>query len=423
MTKLNDTTSDPALPYLSDLLTPSQFKRGRFNLVIAPCHSGKSTAARKLIDDFGIPPEQVLYLIDTAAGKESILAHEMAQTIPYEWAEWVDSSWHVHDSFDNRFITMTYHLFGECWRCNPFAFHDVRLIICDEMHNLLKFGQIQKSKRQKLEIPDDIDVHQTCAHAFDALTKLVSGSTPYSPMVIAITATPDQVIYALDKHKTPYHTFDYRGKVHCDKTKNRVYYSDFKSIAASLVDRAIIYVPTIHLMQEFAELLDDGLQNIACLWSIHNEEHPMSDEQLAIREEILKTERIPDDIDILLFNSAYETSINIRNEDFKTVIIHSGNPDVQIQVRSRLRHDIDNLYIHDKSHEHISDYFPEEYFDRMLFWEEKNEVIELMHMTDKNGRPLKWPSIEKQLKKDGLTVVKGRISDRRYVRVLRSSAA
>ena len=423
MLETNSNPSDPALPYLSELLTPDQFAYGRVNLVIAPCHSGKSTAARKLISDFGFMPEKVLYLIDTTAGKESLLSHEMAQTIPYEWAEWVDPSWHVHDSYKDRFVTMTYHHFGECWRCNPFFLWDVDLIICDEMHNLLKFAKIQESKREKLGIPDGIDVHLTCAHAFDALTKLTTAPSHARPMIIAITATPDQLLRAFEKHQTPYHAFDYRGKVHYDKTRNRVYYSDFKSIADQLVDRAIIYVPTINQMLELADYLDYGLQNIVCLWSIHNEEHPMSDEQLAVRDAILKTECIPEDIDILLINAAYETSINIRNEDFNTVIIHSANPDVQTQVRGRLRHDIDTLYLHDKSHEHISDYFPEEYYDRLLFWEEKNEIIERMHMTDKNGRLLKWPSIQKLLKKDGLIVTEGRVNYRRYVRVLRNSAA
>ena len=419
MLETNSNPSDPALPFLSKLLTPNQFKHGRFNLVIAPCHSGKSTAARKLIQDFGFLREQVLYLIDTTAGKEAILSHEKAQTVPYEWAP----SWRVHDSFEDRFVTMTYHSFGDLCHENPSFLLDVRLIICDEMHNLLKFERIQESKNQKLDLLDGVDAQKSCTYAFNMISKLAGNSSPSSPLLIGITATADQVIHAFNRRNTPYHAFDYRGKVHCDKAKNRMYYSDFKSIAAQLVDRAIIYVPTIDQMQEYAKLLDYGLERIVCLWSIHNEDHTMSDDQLAVRDEILKTERIPEDVDILLINAAYETSINIRNEDFQTVIIHSSNPDVQTQVRGRLRHDIDTLYLHDKSHEHISDYFPEEYYDRMLFWEEKNEIIERMHMTDKNGRLLKWPSIQKLLKKDGLIVSEGRINNRRYVRILRNSAA
>lgn len=423
MLETNSSTSDPALPYLSELLTPSQFKRGRFNLVIAPCHSGKSTAARKLIHDFGIPPEQVLYLIDTAAGKESILAHEKAQTTPYEFIERRNPSCRVHDMFPDRFITMTYHAFGEHCHADPSFLWSIQLIICDEMHNLMKFERIQESKNQALDLVEGLDAQKSCTYAFNMLASLAGITSPSSPLLIAITATADQVIRAFDTHGTPYHAFDYRGKVHCDKTNQRIYYSDFKSIADQLVDRAIIYVPTIELMQKFADYLDIGLQKIVCLWSIRNEDHSMSDEQLTVRDTILKTERIPEDIDILLINAAYETSINIRNEDFKTVIIHSGNPDVQIQVRGRLRHDIDTLYIHDKAHEHIIDYFPEEYYDRMLFKADKDELIQYLHMIKEDGRLIKWTTLKKKLQKDGLIITEGRINNLRYSRILRNSAA
>ncbi len=419
MSEQNSVSSDPALPYLSELLSPRQFKHGRFNLVVAPCHSGKSTAARELIDKFGFPHEQVLYLIDTTAGKDAILSHEKAQTVPYEWVP----SWHVHDMCEDRFITMTYHTFGDLCHDDPTFLWNVRLIICDEMHNLLKFERIQESRNQKHELIDGLDAQKSCTYAFNMLSKLAGNTSPSSPMLIAITATADQVIRAFDKRNTPYHAFDYRGKVHCDKTKQRVYYSDFKSIADQLVDRAIIYVPTINLMQDYADILDNGLYRIACLWSVHNKDYPMSDEQLAIREEILKTELIPEDIDFLLINAAYETSINIRNEDFKTVIIHSGNPNVQIQVRGRLRHDIDTLYIHDKAHEHIIDYFPEEYYERMLFKADKDELIQYLHMIKEDGRLIKWTTLKKKLQKDGLIITEGRINNLRYSRILRNSAA
>ena len=94
--------ADPELPYLSDLLQPEQFKHGRFNLVVAPCHSGKSTAARTLITDFGFPRESVLYLIDTTAGKEAILAHEKAQTLPYEWIEHSEPFRRIHNMYTRK---------------------------------------------------------------------------------------------------------------------------------------------------------------------------------------------------------------------------------------------------------------------------------------------------------------------------------
>ena len=420
MTQTNQ--ADPELPYLSDLLQPEQFKHERFNLVVAPCHSGKSTAARTLITDFGFPRESVLYLIDTTAGKEAILAHEKAQTLPYEWIEQSEPFRRIHNMYDDQFVTMTYHQFGDLWHEDPTFLFRLRLIICDEMHNLLKFERIQDNQNHALELYDGLGAQKSCTWAITALAQLAKCSFPASPLLIAITATPDQVIHAFKKHDIPYHTYDYRGKVHYDKTQTRLYYSDFKSIAANLHERAIIYVPTIGLMQNFAEVLDNGERKIACLWSVHQKDIPMSEEQLTIRDEILKTERIPADIDILLINAAYETSINIRNEDFNTVIIHSGNPDVQIQVRGRLRHDIDCLYIHDKAHEHVTDYLPEEYYDRPLFYNDREELVHLMNMTNENNRLIKWPTLAKQLRKEGFVIKEGRLNNCRYYRILRIPA-
>ena len=132
----------------------------------------------------------------------------------------------------------------------------------------------------------------------------------------------------------------------------------------------------------------------------------MSDEQLRIRKIILETERIPPEIDLLFINAAYETSINIRNEDFNTMIIHNGCADVQVQVRGRLRHDIETLYIYDSDHRHISQYFPAEYYNRPLFREDTAKIAAKMNLKNKDGRELKWSTIHGLLAKDGVTVTK-----------------
>ena len=81
------TQADPELPYLSDLLLKYSLKKGHANIIVAPCHSGKTTAAINMMDAYAASPGRVLYLIDTAAGKQSLLLHQSAQSAPYEWLE------------------------------------------------------------------------------------------------------------------------------------------------------------------------------------------------------------------------------------------------------------------------------------------------------------------------------------------------
>lgn len=139
----------------------------------------------------------------------------------------------------------------------------------------------------------------------------------------------------------------------------------------------------------------------------------MGEQQLAVRDFILEHQAIPPEIDLLFINAAYETSINIRNEDFQTMIVHSGNTDVQTQVRGRLRHDIEHLYIYDAKHVNISQYFPEEYYGKPLFRKDTERIATHMNLKNEKGRGQKWPSIAKLLQKDGLIVNKIKVKGRR----------
>ena len=227
-------------------------------------------------------------------------------------------------------------------------------------------------------------------------------------MIVIMSATINPVSVALDRRNAPCTYFDYTDKVRCDITRNRFYYAHFEDVLQQLPfdTRAIIYTPQITQMLKFAKAADDGWRNICCLWGLNNPNHEMSDEQKRVRDVILRSERIPPEIDLLFINAAYETSINIRNEDFNTVIVHDGNSDVQVQVRGRLRHDIDALYIYDSTHVNIAQYFPAEYYNRWLFREDIEEIVSGMNLYNEKGRQLKWTSIYRLLQSDGVTVSK-----------------
>lgn len=68
-------------PFLSEVLEVDQFKRGQANIIVAPCHSGKTTANGKIISTHATAPEFVLCLIDTKAGKQAISPVKKPQPI------------------------------------------------------------------------------------------------------------------------------------------------------------------------------------------------------------------------------------------------------------------------------------------------------------------------------------------------------
>jgi len=413
---------EDGLPFLRQVIEVEKFKKGQANVIVAPCHSGKTTAAVHVMEKCASCKERTLFLIDTAAGRDSLVMkpeeeHEAEETPKIE-AQRYTESWAYELRCNNLehlrngqgYRVMTYHQFG--WEIirHPDLLLNIDLIICDEMHNLLKYMGIEHGRNLSEDTEEEV---RCCATAFSTLMS-VAQAKAQAPLLIIMTATPNTLLQKMDEFKIPYELFNYTGRVHSDGTYVRRYYVSHESVLTGLKrnERAIVYIPTIHLMKEYASKVGDG-RKTCCLWGKNNLEHELSEEQLKVRNEILTTKRIPADVDLLFINAAYETCINIENEDFNTMIIHCGNTDTQMQVRGRLRHDIDVLYLYDKKHEYISHYLPDRFFDRPLFQQDKMEIVEMLSLKDENGRIKKWPTICKLLEKDGVIVQRIKTNDKR----------
>lgn len=392
--------------YLSSVIETEKFKKGQANIIVAPCHSGKTTAAIGKIAKLASCREKVLFLIDTTAGKDALLKRPETAKFSYQWLKDIEHEWWGEPPAGEGIRIMTYHQLGYQLLSHPDFMKDIEVVICDEMHNLIKFMGIEYSRNKANKLFGTENEQSICKTALAELAK-ISNETENVPLVVIMTATVEAVSRALDKLNVNVEYFDCYGLVTTDKTNEIIYYSKIEDVLVSLPleERAIIYVASITQMKKLAALADDGWRKICCIWGVNNSDHPMDNEQLAARASILKTQRIPDDIDLLFINAAYETSINIENEDFNTMIIHDSRPDVRTQARGRLRHDIKKLYLYDGDHEHISAYFPEEYFGQFLTSDVTSRIADMMNLTNKKGEQLRWPTIVKALAADGLITI------------------
>lgn len=116
----------------------------------------------------------------------------------------------------------------------------------------------------------------------------------------------------------------------------------------------------IKIQQETKKL---GLASI-CIWSTRNQNHPMTEEQLAVRHTILEYCQIPDQYHLLIINASSETSIKIKSSvDY--VIVNNNNRDTQIQVRGRVNSDLAQLYIYDSKQQEII--VPNEFLSKKNF--------------------------------------------------------
>ena len=72
----------------------------------------------------------------------------------------------------------------------------------------------------------------------------------------------------------------------------------------------------------------------------------MNDTQKMIRKFVIENKRLPDNIDILIINGAYETGWNLENDtnEIQFIMIDTSYYNTQVQARNRVRHDIKSLY-------------------------------------------------------------------------------
>ena len=55
---------------------------------------------------------------------------------------------------------------------------------------------------------------------------------------------------------------------------------------------------------------------------MNNKDYPLSEEQLKLRDIIIKEQKFPDGLDVLLINKSMETSINIKTH-VENVVVYS----------------------------------------------------------------------------------------------------
>ena len=115
-------------PYLSEVLDLSALRKGRANIIVAPGN--------------------VLYLIDTRAGKDSLLLRENAQKCTEAWVHLYDPHWWGDRPDRVNFAVMTYHQFGHALREESTFLIGIDLIICDEIHSLVKYAGIEASTNE-----------------------------------------------------------------------------------------------------------------------------------------------------------------------------------------------------------------------------------------------------------------------------------
>lgn len=167
----------------------------------------------------------------------------------------------------------------------------------------------------------------------------------------------------------------------------------------------------IRTMKQLEQTARETGFNPVCVWSISNTDHEMTQEQLDVREQVLKHYTIPPEYNLLIINSSSETSLKIKSPvDF--AIVHSLDEDTQVQVRGRINNDLSCLYLPatDSTIVNVPDYF----LDCQLFTAEKQKLCEVLNLRNESGRLCGWTTVKRRIIASGYAVTEGRKGNYRF---------
>ena len=387
--------------YLAELVDVNMLKKEKLNIIKAPTGSGKTyfalTYLPSLVRD---ALHSVVYLIDTINGKEQILSNYNTTSENWGWARQVDGGG-IWFEENNTIVVMTYAKFGYfCQELTDFC-ANFDYIICDELHSLFHFQGYSPKP----------NLHSVAVMGIRAAINNSKAT------VIALTATPSIV---KEKFNAPYFELpiDQDVLIHYDQDQI-IPFTNLDYVLSSLdtTETGLCYTSRISQMVDIQKMAKKEGFNPICIWSIANIDHPMTEEQLRVRDSVLHDYIIPEEYNFLIINSSSETSLKIKSRvDF--VIVNSTNSDTQIQVRGRVNSDLKTLYLLNNGTEPID--LPDEFIGVPLFREDKNRLCDLVNLKNPYYVRYKWTTVKSVLLDCGYQIVERRKDNKRYVIITRT---
>lgn len=392
--------------FLSEIVDLNSIRKDKLNLIKAPCGSGKTTLALKKLPLTHCVPKRTLYLIDTLAGMEQLLKESECQH--YD-SEILDPNSYFFSDRPHKITVITYAKFGALCYHYPEWYNHLDTIICDEIHKLPEMMRWEKT--------DEIKQYE---HAWNAIINCAESIT--KPTIIAMTATPLQLFRKMgallrknnDTGKVEWYSSKINrvvinGKPKRFRPKQVKHYLNLTMLCNHLPldKKGIIYLPRISMIKQYSDLLERRGLRTAAIWSIYNTDHPMSEEQLIIRDYVINNAAIPDDVDVLFINKSCETSISIKSH-IDYMVIHTSVYDTKIQAMGRYRDNLDLVYIYWPS-ENDRIELPDKMLDVALYKDDLEFYIHENNIRTAKGELMKTPTFLQLLAKQNYQVTPGKI--------------
>ena len=363
-----------------------KFKKGAINLINAHAGAGKSYFVfNSLIDNtykfveelehgdnWSNQLNRILYVCDTSMLQDSTLA-ENKKAIKLKNGSLIEAR-DKGGNIKGEIKVLTYSKLGALLKsqsCNNIILNNFKCIIFDEIQNLFTYCNKYNVDRVTNTYTDG--TYTTVLDNLKDISKNV--------LCIGLSATPG-VIQRFREINADF----YFGCIRTIFNKQElatIRSSNFKPIYTNCIMNQVktlnysklngrkIYINTntIKKSKEYKKYFESVGIKAEWLCSINNGEvvknidengneieefiPTMTKYQLSLRDRLLNgideqgTSKgtLPDDLDVIIVNSGYETGWNLKDDKVQICFIDNINEDYQVQARNRIRHDIDILIV------------------------------------------------------------------------------
>lgn len=406
--------------HISDVISFDEFTPGKINLIFSPCGSGKTTFMETKLKKYAQDrPQDILYLSPTCALRDMVNAHNSTSSITE-----LPNGRKLKGPKQNGITAITYAKFGhlveqqkEAGTYSRDEWWGKNAVIC--------LDEIQQAVNQLYYDEKRDSITKT------ALEELIERSEDDSNLVIAFSATPKSAVNFIVDYfhweKTGINIVKSVLDLQGYKDNQTIEYNNLDQLIQELdpAKRGMIYIDRISQIKKIVpQLKTRGIPSVG-IWSVRSSQR-MSDKQWETVNSLVNNDAIPDDVQVLILNAAYQTGLNIdpKKSHLDYVIIHNTNKDAQTQARGRYRGDIDTVYL--KSNNTIcKEVNPDTilpFLDRELNQTDKDKLCEVIGFMNSKGRLYKWPTIKKVLIQQGYSIADKKSGSERSVIIKRSDS-
>lgn len=366
-------------------------------LILAPTGSGKSTFMHKMLEGKEV---NVLLLVSTTSLKDSVAPDDNELKKGLANRSYTKNNKNKYGSEKYNILVKSYAQFGAEARASEDVLKGFDYVFCDEFHSLPIFQKINDSSNLavalRLLLTSYEDKQIFYLTATDESLKSYRKTYPKSFKNIEVidVRKKTEIRKNLTMFEYKFTSIEEIKKLIRVRTK-RFKYFGFKVLAFSR---------KIESQLELAEAARQEGFNPICLWSINNTKHKMDEEQIKVRNHILKTGEIMKPYDFVIINSSMQEGWNLTDKNVNLMIMNTTNETEFIQATGRMRGDIQIVF---KKTPQDSDedrnleiYIPKEYLNKKLTTTETKALAEHLDVKSSRGKTMKWPGVKKELSRE-----------------------